>query len=107
MSGSVPFTLTISLNVLEHLGINLYSNVPSVLAEIVANGWDADASEVRVDWDRNNDRITIQDDGIGMTPQEVNDHFLTVGYRRRDGQPGLTAKGRAPMGRKGIGKLSL
>jgi hypothetical protein len=106
-AGEKTFTLTISLNVLEHLGINLYSNVPSVLSEIVANAWDADATEVRVNWDRPNGRIVIQDDGIGMNPQEVNDRFLTVGYRRRDGQPGTTGKGRHPMGRKGIGKLSL
>jgi hypothetical protein len=44
-----PFELKISLNVLEHLGINLYSNVPSVLSEIVANAWDADATQVRVE----------------------------------------------------------
>ena len=101
------FRMTISLNVLEHLGINLYSNVPAVLSEIVANAWDADAPEVRVTWDRNADRIVIRDDGIGMVPQEVNDRFLTVGYRRRDEQPGVTPRGRSPMGRKGIGKLSL
>lgn len=108
MTGNaMPFELTISLNVLEHLGINLYSNVPSVLSEIVANAWDADATEVRVDWDRQNGRIVIKDDGVGMTPNEVNARFLTVGYRRRDGQPGLTGRNRHPMGRKGIGKLSL
>lgn len=102
-----PFRLTISLNVLEHLGINLYSNVPAVLSEIVANAWDADASEVRVEWDKGSGRIVIQDDGIGMTPSEINERFLSVGYRRRDRQPGPTPKGRYPMGRKGIGKLSL
>lgn len=101
------FRLTISLNVLEHLGINLYSNVPSVLSEIVANSWDADATEVRINWDWEAGCIVIQDDGIGMTPDEVNSRFLNVGYRRRDGQPGKTEKGRRPMGRKGIGKLSL
>ena len=102
-----PFRLSISLNVLEHLGINLYSNVPAVLSEIVANAWDADASEVQVIWDRAAGRIVIQDDGVGMTPNEINERFLSVGYRRRDGQPGITPKGRHPMGRKGIGKLSL
>ena len=102
------FSLTISLNVLEHLGINLYSNVPSVLSEIIANAWDADAQLVTVDWDRNAGKIVIQDDGVGMTPDDVEKRFLTVGYRRRDGQPGLTPKlQRPPMGRKGIGKLSL
>lgn len=101
------FSLTISLNVLEHLGINLYSNVPSVLSEIVANAWDADAELVTVDWDRSKGRIIIFDDGVGMTADEVNKRFLKVGHRRRDVQPGLTQKGRHPMGRKGIGKLSL
>lgn len=101
------FVLSISMNVLEHLGINLYSNVPSVLSEIVANAWDADATTVTVDWDRGKDIIVIQDNGIGMTAQQANGRFLTVGYRRRDNQPGLTPLGRKPMGRKGIGKLSL
>jgi hypothetical protein len=101
------FELTISLNVLEHLGINLYSNVPSVLSETVANAWDADAALVKIDWDRANGRIVIEDDGTGMTASEINERFLKVGYRRRDEQPGRTAKNRRPMGRKGIGKLSL
>lgn len=101
------FSLTISLNVLEHLGINLYSNVPAVLSETVANAWDADAEEVRVNWVREEDKIIIRDTGSGMDPDDINKRFLTVGYRRRDEQPGLTPKGRKPMGRKGIGKLSL
>jgi hypothetical protein len=102
------FALSISLNVLEHLGINLYSNVPSVLSEIVANAWDADAETVQVNWDRANGRIIIFDDGSGMTAKDVNERFLKVGHRRRDEQPGATPKFlRRPMGRKGIGKLSL
>ncbi|WP_145144401.1 ATP-binding protein [Roseomonas gilardii] len=101
------FHLTVSLNVLEHLGINLYSNVPSVLSEIVANAWDADAGRVRIRFDRIANTFVIQDDGTGMTADEVNERFLMVGHRRRDIQPGQTAKGRMPMGRKGIGKLSL
>ena len=42
------FTMSLSLNVLNHLGINLYSNIPAVLSEIVANSWDADATEVKI-----------------------------------------------------------
>ena len=79
-----PYRLSISLNVLEHLGINLYSNVPSVLSEIVANAWDADAETIDISWDRKNQTIVIQDDGEGMTEDDVNNRFLTVGYRRRD-----------------------
>ena len=106
MSAEPKYPLTISLNVLEHLGINLYSNVPAVLAETVANAWDADASTVHVNWEEDG-AIVIQDDGIGMTREDIVDRFLKVGYSRRHAQPGLTKKGRRPMGRKGIGKLSL
>lgn len=102
-----PYVMELSLNVLEHLGINLYSNVPSVLSEVVANAWDADAPWVKIDIEEDPYRIVIQDGGSGMTRDEVNKRFLTVGYRKRDHEPGLTPKGRAPMGRKGIGKLSL
>ncbi|MDQ3354088.1 MAG: hypothetical protein M3507_06365 [Actinomycetota bacterium] len=31
------YAITLNLNVLNHLGLNLYSNVPSVLSEVVAN----------------------------------------------------------------------
>ena len=106
MSAEPKYPLTISLNVLEHLGINLYSNVPAVLAETVANAWDADASTVHVNWEEDG-AIVIQDDGIGMTLEDLVLRFLIVGYNRRHAQPGLTNKGRRPMGRKGIGKLSL
>jgi len=108
MTDQETFEMTLSLNVLEHLGINLYSNVPSVLSEIVANAWDADAERVDIVFDKDEDTITIQDDGTGMTRKEINDRFLRVGYQRRGVQGGLTkGKNRLPMGRKGIGKLSL
>jgi hypothetical protein len=107
VSSTPPYVMELSLNVLEHLGINLYSNVPSVLSEVVANAWDADATRVTIHIEDAPFRIVIQDDGNGMTREEVNRRFLTVGYRKRDNEPGRTPKGRAPMGRKGIGKLSL
>jgi hypothetical protein len=99
--------MTISLNALEHLGINLYSNIPAVLSEIVANAWDADAKLVNITIDKGTGTITIQDDGTGMDRDGVIDRFLTVGFKRRDELGGVTTGGRKPMGRKGIGKLSI
>lgn len=107
MSKPRELVMTISLNALEHLGINLYSNIPAVLSEIVANAWDADAANVTVTVDRQAETITIEDDGTGMDRNGVIDRFLTVGFKRRETLGGLTAKGRKPMGRKGIGKLSI
>lgn len=109
MARERKYKLTLSLNVLNHLGINLYSNVPAVLAEVVANSWDADAEEVSIKIDTGNGRIEISDDGHGMNEDDVNEKYLTVGYERRKTVGGaVTAKfGRQVMGRKGIGKLSL
>ncbi|MGI5286174.1 BbrUII/HgiDII family restriction enzyme [Nonomuraea polychroma] len=102
------FVMSLSLNVLNHLGINLYSNVPAVLSEIVANAWDADATEIRIDIDRLSKRLVVEDNGTGMTFEQINDRFLRVGYRRREDGGGFSETfGRRVMGRKGIGKLSL
>lgn len=104
------FQMTVDLNVLEHLGINLYSNIAAVLTEAVANAWDADASSVQIRVDPNSAWIEIEDDGIGMTVDDLNGKYLRVGYRRRDEDVEhgrKTAKGRPVMGRKGLGKLSL
>lgn len=102
--------MTLDLNVLEHLGINLYSNIAAVLTEAVANAWDADASCVQIRVDPNNEWIEIEDDGSGMTVDDLNGKYLRVGYRRRDEDTVYgckTLKGRPVMGRKGLGKLSL
>lgn len=104
--------LKIDLNVLNHLGLNLYSNVPAVLAELIANAWDADASKVRVSvaGQGQDKKIIIQDDGYGMDDEDLDEKFLTVGYQRRGDTRQRTGdrtpKKRLVMGRKGIGKLS-
>jgi hypothetical protein len=107
MSQPRELIMTISLNALEHLGINLYSNIPAVLSEIVANAWDADANNVTITVDKSNETITIEDDGVGMGRDGVIDRFLTVGFKRREILGETTPAGRKPMGRKGIGKLSI
>lgn len=100
------YKLTVDLNVLEHLGINLYSNVPAVLTEIVANAWDADAERVEVTIEENLKFIEVLDDGIGMNLDDINKKFLWVGYQKRNESDVSPLKGRPVMGRKGVGKLA-
>ena len=95
------FTMSLSLNVLNHLGINLYSNVPAVLSEIVANSWDADAENVTIAI--SSDEIIIEDNGCGMTVSDINSHFLKVGYQKREDETASSKFKRRFMGRKGIG----
>ncbi len=103
------YRMTLSLNVLKHLGLGLYSNVPAVLSEVVANAWDADAEHVTIEIDAQGDMITIQDDGHGMSVNDTNERYLSVGYERRNQPNGARTPrfDRPAMGRKGIGKLSL
>ncbi len=122
------YRMTLSLHVLNELGINLYSNVPAVLAEVVAKSWDADATKVTIEVDQKDGRIIITDDGQGMLVHgevnEINARYLHVGYHRREEQDEFDEHGtlltrdaegnsitpifkRPVMGRKGIGKLSL
>lgn len=105
-----PLKFHIELNVLNHLGIGLYSSTPAVVTEIIANAWDADATKVSIVLEPDEDRIQVEDDGHGMTRDDVAGKFLKVGYSRRTHEP-TKEKSRSGkryvMGRKGIGKLAM
>jgi hypothetical protein len=103
-----PLEFKVNLSVIEHLGTGLYSKTPAVMTEIIANAWDADAENVRVTLAPEEDLIVVEDDGHGMTRDDVQQKFLNVGYRRRDhGGSRSIGKKRHVMGRKGIGKLAM
>ncbi|NGY38992.1 hypothetical protein FQU23_015965 [Flavobacterium sp. XN-5] len=102
------YSMTLNLNVLNHLGLNLYSNTPAVLSEVIANSYDADATNVNITISQESDKIIIFDNGNGMSLEEINEKFLTVGYQKRENGENLSKRFSRPvMGRKGIGKLSL
>lgn len=101
------YRMKIGMQVLEHLGLNLYSNTPAVISEAVANSWDADATRVEITLDTANKIITIYDDGSGMSADDINKKYLFVGYKKRNERATTPKFNRPYMGRKGIGKLSL
>ena len=101
------FTFEISLSVLNHLGRNLYRSFITVLGEAISNAWDADAENVWIYIDRENNTLIIRDDGIGMDEDDFQNKFLKIGYSKRQGDLRFTDKGRPFIGRKGIGKLAL
>lgn len=96
-------------NTIEHLGVSLYSQLPSVLSELISNSWDADASQVEIDFRtlEIDKEIIVKDDGHGMSFDELNDNYLVIGRNRRKSAPARTPKGRKPIGKKGLGKLSV
>jgi len=100
------YRFSVDLAAVEHLGLNLYSNTAAALTEIIANAWDADATEVHINVDSDFKRIIIEDNGHGMSVEDINEKFLKVAYKRRLSAP-TSPNGRPVMGRKGIGKLAL
>ena len=118
---STKYTMRISRLTIDKLGIQMYDRVSAVLAELIANAYDADAENVRItlpfgqylarqrqgQLEDQGFEIVVEDDGCGMTADEVNEYYLNVGYNRRASRNEVTPEyGRRVMGRKGIGKLA-
>ena len=111
--GKSPFEITIDRQVIKLLGAHLYGDTPSVVNELIANAYDAGAKRVWITVKTNKPyQISVQDDGIGMSLEEINKYYLNIGYNRRaqsDLKQELKNNGieRADMGQKGIGKLAV
>ena len=106
-NNKTDFNFEISLSVLDHLGRNLYRSFTTVLGEAISNAWDADADNVWITIDKNNNNFVIKDDGIGMSKNDFQTKFLKIGYTKRVDGSSKSEKGRPYIGRKGIGKLAL
>ncbi len=97
--------------VVKHLGLSMYRGAVPVLAELISNSWDADATRVDVtvpfDQTFEGKTIVVSDNGHGMAWQDVETGYLVVGRDRRKATgKDRTDLGRMVMGRKGLGKLA-
>lgn len=101
------YELSIDPRILELLGPNLYTNIYYVLAELIANAYDADAHNVYVI--ATQDSIIVEDDGSGMsyTDGDINKFLNVAGISRTNEEDSLSSElKRRKMGRKGVGKLA-
>lgn len=101
--------LTFDPMTIEHLGFKMYSHLPNAVAELIANSYDADATQVSVILSTTADSISIEDDGHGMSLEEIQDNYLKIGRNRREATASDTSESgrRKAAGRKGLGKLSV
>ncbi len=107
-----PFEMRFDPRTIKHLGVRMYATLPPAIAEIIANAYDADASEVVVTLHEEDGRpckITVKDNGDGLTREEINDKFLVIGRNRRDddGDTPSPKYNRKRIGKKELGKLAL
>ena len=76
----------ISPRILEHLGVSAYTSLKKCLAELCSNCYDADAEKIEIQLPENfksNEFIVINDDGVGMSPIDIREKYLFIGYNRR------------------------
>jgi len=96
--------------IIDSLGIQMYQSPVAAIAELIANAWDADATEVDVELPDSlsgDPKIKVRDKGFGMTFQQCQDRYLNVGRNRRvDDDTDRSPEGRPILGRKGIGKFA-
>lgn len=86
-----------------------YRSSEKALKELIDNAWDADSEVVSVFLPEplTDQPIVIQDDGSGMTEEEIKREYLFIASDRRTRRGELTTKKKRNVkGRKGIGKFA-
>lgn len=112
---SIESVLTTNDRVIARVTDGIYRQPGSAIRELIANAYDADATWVSVKTDAPKfSRITIEDNGVGMTPDAVIHLLHNIGgsaKRTEQGQSlGLASPADptlSPGGRKLIGKLGI
>jgi len=116
----VQTTLRTDERVIARVTDGIYRQPASALRELISNAYDADAKRVVISTDRPRfDRISIQDDGHGMSPEALAHLLLHIGgsAKRSDigsdlgitspTDPNLSPGGRRLIGKIGIGLFSV
>jgi len=86
-----------------------YTSTELALKELVDNGWDADAGNVSITLPKpmSDMPIVVEDNGDGMTEEELRRHYLFIASDRRTRRGDRTTnKQRRVKGRKGVGKFA-
>ena len=111
---SNPYRIDFDVSTIKHLGLQMYATLPPVVGELVANAWDANATQVEITIpetpiDERTSEIILEDNGVGMSDNDIREKYLIFGRDRREseGRDRTPAPLNRPiMGRKGIGKFS-
>ena len=110
----------IHASVVFQLGESLITSPVQALLELIKNSYDADATYCKVsivtsgtppadtEFPKARGWIVVEDDGSGMDLSDIKFGWLTISNSRKrqfKRQKQLTARGRTPLGDKGLGRL--
>lgn len=99
----------------DMLGRQQIAGVPTAISELFKNAHDAYADSAIVDFFRSDRLFVLRDDGLGMTEQDFEQRWLTLGTESKAGAasgipapPTRSGYARRPvLGEKGIGRLAI
>lgn len=92
------------------LGRESISSSTVAISELIKNSYDADAANVSLDFhlrDCGVSTLVIQDDGIGMDPDILINHWLRIGTDNKSLVERSLVKRRILTGAKGLGRLGI
>jgi len=101
-------TFGVDAGLLFQLGEQLVARRSVALSELIKNAYDADATRVDVlleNVTREGGTIIVQDDGLGMTFEQVRDSWMQVATDEKVREP-YSPSGRARTGAKGVGRFA-
>jgi len=95
----------------DMLGRQQIAGVPTAIAELFKNAHDAYADRVEADYFYQDGLLVIRDDGMGMTREDLESRWLTLGTDSKVGSepppPDPKKELRPTLGEKGIGRLAI
>lgn len=103
------YRLTVDSSHVDILGMQLVSKQETALSELIKNSYDADATEVDVEFIDSltpGGSLVISDNGVGMTSDDIRDGFMRISTNFKSLRPTSRKFERPVSGRKGIGRFS-
>lgn len=103
------FGFRVSPRTMQMLGRENISSPVTAVMELVKNAYDADASKIRLLFQRashGDGSIVIADDGEGMDREDLIEKWLLISTDNKARSP-ISASGRVKVGEKGIGRLAM
>lgn len=104
---SVRFS--VDAGVIDRLGKELVARHETAVSELVKNAYDADATYVElifIDANAPNGTLTIEDDGHGMTKEQLINGFMKISSPDKIDNPVSPLYKRKRAGKKGIGRFA-
>lgn len=95
---------------IQRLGAELVGKKDTALSELIKNAFDADATEVDLDFQDSKSvggALTISDNGSGMTLDVIRDSWMRISTDTKAEQPLSPLYRRRRAGRKGIGRFAV